>query len=1086
MGKTTKYWKGLGELKNDPEVAKQTENEFAEKLPSDIFGNDSLNESSTSRRDFLKFLGFSVGAAALASCEAPVTKTIPYVFKPEEITPGVANWYASTHDDGNDYCSILVKTREGRPIKIEGNPNSKVSGGGVNARVQGSVLSIYDKARYRGASHNKTGGGWPKIDGALKDAINAAVASGRSVRVLSSTVSSPSLNAAIGEFLAKIPGSKHIQYDAVSHYAIRKAHWNTHDTATLPSYNFANANVIVSFAADFLVNWISPIEHSKQYVKNRKVSKDKRTMSKHIQFESLLTVTGSNADMRYPIKPSEIGANVIGLYNFLTSAGLPGAEKATKDVTRVGEWLMQNKGRSLVVCGVNDVAIQVVVNKINEWLGSYGTTIDIETACNFSQGNDEQFSELVNDMNAGKVGALIMYRTNPVYSAQAMKFADALKKVAVKVSMSTAHDETAELCDFVCPDNHYLESWTDSNPKKGHYSLGQPTIAPLFHTRNAIESFLTWAGNKTDAHTYIANYWSEHVYIMQGKYMNFPEFWNHSLHDGAVEVGTGMPMVTEAGKKDESKKEDKKDKVDPTTLIAVVLPNKMDVNSAASMIAKMKGNGGMELVIYQKTGLGAGNNSNNPWMVEFPDPISKVTWDNYVTMNPAEMKDKYSCLERQDMTGDMAEVTVGGNKVTLPVFPQPGQALGTLGIAIGYGHTQMGKVAEISGGINAYQFMQMSAGGTMQYYSTNASIGAATGDKFKFACTQQQHTMMGRKIVNETSLAEYVNGDSKEWNEREMITVFDSTAHHTKVNQEQSNLWNDHDYLSYKWGMAIDLNSCIGCGACVISCQAENNTAVVGRDQIMKTRDMYWMRIDRYYSDKWPVRIAESKEKAGEEGMGLISMYLDMENSVTENPKVVFQPVMCQHCSHAPCETVCPVIATNHSSEGLNQMTYNRCVGTRYCANNCPYKVRRFNWFNYNENYRFAEINPAQENDVLGRMVLNPDVVVRSRGVMEKCTMCVQRIQGGKLKAKVENRKLKDGEVNTACAQSCPTNAIIFGDLNDKDSEISKYYNDERMYHLLEDVGAQPSVFYMTKVRNAEEEKKEKHEEKKEEKKEKA
>jgi MoCo/4Fe-4S cofactor protein with predicted Tat translocation signal len=1092
MGKNTKYWKGLGELKNDPELMKQQENEFAEKLPSDIFSNEGLNEASTSRRDFLKYLGFSVGAAALASCEAPVTKTIPYVFKPEEVTPGMANWYASTFDDGFDYCSILVKTREGRPIKIEGNPNSKITMGGTNARVQGSVLSLYDKSRFRGPlnvkSKDKNANTWKVVDEDVKKAIAGAVAAGKSVRILTGTIHSPSMLEAIKAF-SKTVGAKHIQYDAVSNYAIRKANWHTHNVDAIPSYNFGNANVIVSFGADFLVNWLSPIEFSRQYVKNRKVSKDRKTMSKHVQFESTLSVTGSNADFRVPVKPSEIGANIVGLYNALSGGSLAGG-KTSAQVTKVAEWLKQNKnngGKALVVCGMNDVAMQVMVNKINEWLGSYGFTIDNTNTCNLSQGNDEEFVKLLGEMKSGDVGALIMYRTNPVYTGAAWDFAGALSKVGVKISLSTAPDETSAMCDFVCPDHHYLESWSDHNPKKGHYSLGQPSIAPIFRTRSAMETFLTWAGNKTSAHTYIVNYWIERVWPMQGKYMVFADFWNHSLHDGAVEVGTGGPVMMDDKKKEEEKKGEKKEgeqKEEEKKEETVMTENRMDVNTAAASIAKIKGSG-MELVVYVKTGPGAGQHSNNPWLMEFPDPISKVTWDNYVTMNPADMAGKYSLLERQDMNGDMAEVTVGNMKVTLPVFPQPGQALGTLGIAVGYGRTSNGKVSEIAKGINAYQFLQKTTDNTLQYFADkNVSIGDATGEKFAFACTQQHHTMMGRKIVNETTLETYINSkdekDVQHWNHREMITVMDSNAHHQKVTVDKVDLWDEHAKLSYKWGMAIDLNSCIGCGACVISCQAENNTAVVGRDQIMKTRDMYWMRIDRYYSDNWPSHIADAKKKAGEEHVGQIEMYLDMEKPQTENPKVTFQPVMCQHCSHAPCETVCPVLATNHSSEGLNQMTYNRCVGTRYCANNCPYKVRRFNWFNYNANYRFAHINPSQESDELGRMVLNPDVVVRSRGVMEKCSMCVQRIQGGKLKAKVENRKLMDGEIQTACAQACPTNAIIFGDLNNPESEIAKYAKDDRMYHLLEDVGAQPSVFYMTKVRNSEEVAEEKHLDKKE------
>lgn len=1061
MGNKTKYWKSLGELKDVPEVQQLKENEFAEKLPSDIFSNDSLNDASTSRRDFLKYVGFGIGAAALASCETPVTKTIPYVVKPEEITPGVATWYASTFDDGHDYCSVLVKTREGRPIKIEGNTLSKITMGGTSARVQGSVLSLYDKMRYMSAMMKGAEKTWEETDAELGKALSGVVASGKSVRVLSSTVMSPSMRSAINAFCAKV-GGKHIQYDALSQHAIRKAHWHTHDKDVMPTYNFMNANVIVSFGADFLSNWISPTEFAKQYSKNRKVNKDKKTMSKHVQFESTLSVTGSNADMRAPVKPSDIGANVVALYNKLSGGSLAVSGKVDEGVVnKTAEWLKDNKGKSLVVCGVNDTAVQIVVNEINKWLGSYGTTLDIETSSNYKQGNDEDFAGLLEEMNAGKVGALIMYRTNPVYTAAAMKFADALKKVDVKVSLSTSPDETAGACDFVCPDNHYLESWSDSNPRKGHYSLGQPTIAPLFKTRSAIESFIKWSGNSWDAHTYIANYWKTSVFPMQGKYMMFSEFWNHSLHDGVADVGTDvMIKESEEKKKEEAPKEGPKqeDKKDETP----VMTNKWDVMAAAGKIAENKG-GALELIIYEKTGVGSGNNSNNPWMMEFPDPISKVTWDHYITLNPSDMEGKFSLLERQEMYGDIATVTVNGVTATLPVFPQPGQAPGTVGIAVGYGRTGIGKVGEIAGGDNAYKFMQMSSSGTMQYYA-NATLSEKTGEEFHFACTQQHHTMMGRKIVNETTLEEYANGNPGEWNEKEHLVMFNTEGGHDKVPVTTGNLWDSFDRPSHQWGLAIDLNSCIGCGNCVISCQAENNTATVGKKMIMNMRDMYWMRIDRYYSSPM------TKERAEEEEVGKVDMYLEMEKPVSENPKVVFQPVMCQHCNHAPCETVCPVVATTHGNDGLNQMTYNRCIGTRYCANNCPYKVRRFNWFNYNGNYRFEDINPAHESDLLGRMVLNPDVVVRSRGVMEKCSMCMQRIQEGKLKAKLEERKLTDGEIKTACAQSCPTDAIVFGDLADKDSTISKHFADERSYFMLEDLGVKPNVAYLTKVRNSEKE----------------
>ena len=470
----------------------------------------------------------------------------------------------------------------------------------------------------------------------------------------------------------------------------------------------------------------------------------------------------------------------------------------------------------------------------------------------------------------------------------------------------------------------------------------------------------------------------------------------------------------------------------------------------------MKG-GAIELALYEKVGIGNGNQGNNPWLQELPDPISKITWDNYVTMSPEDMKEMgYMLMERQDRESTVVNVTADGITIKLPAVPQPGQARGTIGIAVGYGRDKAGKLSERTGtvvGQNAYPFVQM-MNGTMAYGSLNVTL-EKTAEVTELAGTQIHHTMMGREIVKETVLSKYQK-DKSAGNHKEMLVT-----HSGKVEMASVDLWNEFERPGHKWGMTIDLNSCIGCGSCVVSCSAENNVAVVGKEMVMKTREMHWLRIDRYYSSDM------TKEVAKETGEGAIQMYLDMENPSMVNPKVVFQPIMCQHCNHAPCETVCPVLATNHSSDGLNAMAYNRCVGTRYCANNCPFKVRRFNWFNYNESSDFT-FNPTQDD--LGRMVLNPDVVVRSRGVMEKCSMCIQRIQGGKLEAKKAERKLVDSDIKTACQQSCPTNAIYFGDLNDENSAVTVLRKeDERNYFILEEIGIKPTVSYLTKVRNAEE-----------------
>jgi molybdopterin-containing oxidoreductase family iron-sulfur binding subunit len=669
-------------------------------------------------------------------------------------------------------------------------------------------------------------------------------------------------------------------------------------------------------------------------------------------------------------------------------------------------------------------------------------------------------------MAAGKVDCLITYNTNPVYTAPAaLKFAEAYNKVGLRISFAERADETAENAHYICPDHNFLESWNDYNPKKAHFSLSQPTISPLYKTRQAQESLLKWAGVNTNYHGYIQKYWMERVYPMQGRYMSFPEFWNHSLESGVVEVGLGAAAQLEPMSDTLSVKPDEKTKAAIAAEAAAekekaakATPS-ADLGEAASKINAIKGGGAFELALYESVALGNGTLANNPWLQELPDPITKITWDNYITMSPADMKGKYEMMERQDRNASLVNVSVNGMTIeNIPVIPQPGQAAGTIGLAIGYGREKAGSLSSKTGvvGKNAYPYVQI-VNGTMAYSALNVSVSEQTGTT-EIAGTQIHHTLMGRNIVKETVLEDYKK-DPMAGNHPEMLVT-----HSGPVNPKDVDLWDEHDKLGHRWGMTIDLNSCIGCNACVVACTVENNVAVVGKDQVKQTREMHWLRIDRYYSTDYPNEIGEAKEYAEEKGVGAIQMYLDLENPAVANPKVVFQPMLCQHCNHAPCETVCPVLATNHSSEGLNQMTYNRCVGTRYCANNCPYKVRRFNWFNYNGNSDFS-FNPTQDD--LGRMVLNPDVVVRSRGVMEKCSMCVQRIQEGKLNAKKSERKLMDGEIKTACQQGCPTNAIIFGDLNDDSAAVSVLRKeDERNYFILEEIGTKPTVSYLTKVRN--------------------
>ncbi len=1083
-----KYWKGLPELNNSENFLQTKNNEFAESLPmEDFLASDDANSKGTSRRDFLKVMGFSTAAVALAACETPVNKSIPYVVKPEEVTPGVANFYASTFYDGHDYASVLVKTREGRPIKIEGNELSKITQGSTSARVQSSVLSLYDGSRLRGplAKGNETT--WKNIDDAIAKSLGNKI-----TVILSSTIISPSTKAVIAEFTAKHPNTKHVTYDAISYSALINANKNVFGKSVVSSYDFSKAKTIVSIACDFLGTWISPIEFAKQYSKTRKVSRENLEMSKHYSFEATLSLTGANADERYMVKPSEYGKVIVSIYNEV--AGATGNTKvadakvsnadAAKAISKLAKELVDNKGKSLVVCGYNDEACQTLINGINKMLGNYGKTVDVDMHYNLKQADDKAFIDLVADLNAGKVGTLMTYNCNPVYTApKALNFEAAYKKADVKVSFSQSLDETSKLADYVCPDHNFLESWGDANPKRGHYSLQQPTINAIFAapryegTRQVQDTLLKWSGIKTDYLAYLQGYWHNHVFPQQGKHADFATFWANTLHDGALKVAvvkdvpfvpvqldsTGNVIASAVAAVINTMAFDSLGKemiVEPVVSAApateVASTINADYNKAASTATSAKG-GEFELVVYEKVGMGNGTQSNNPWLLELPDPISKVTWDNYITMSPADVK-KLSLNEmlRQDIVGSIVELTAGGVTVKVPVYPQPGQAEGTIGLAVGYGRTAETMKAAFEVGVNAYPFATI-ANDTITNSSLSAKITKVEGEH-KFAATQIHHTIMGREeeILREVSLKEYKTIDKSVFNPSAELPVHGGgTVAITEVD-----LYDDFPRMGHKWGLTIDMTSCIGCAACVVACTVENNVHVVGKEEVGKTREMHWLRIDRYYTSDMNFDVAKEKH------VGSMDKYLQMETP-SNNPKVTFQPMMCQHCNHAPCENVCPVLATSHSSEGLNMMTYNRCIGTRYCANNCPFKVRRFNWFNYIDNVDFADVNPAQQD--LGRMVLNPDVVVRSRGVMEKCSMCTQRLQAGKLVAKAAGTALIDGSIKTACQQACPTNAIMFGDANDEKSEISKWRADDKNYVLLEEVGVKPTVSYLLKVRNQEE-----------------
>lgn len=1061
MGMTRKYWKGLDELKETPEFLKHRDQEFPRETQVEEFLSDErLAETSTARRDFLKFLGFSVAAATVAACEAPVTKAIPYVNKPENVTPGMPTWYASTFYDGNSYASILVKTREGRPIYIKGNKDHGLTNGNVNPQIIGSVLGLYDSERLQSPMKGGKVASWTAVDKDIKAALAEVKGKNGKIVLVSNTIISPTTQTIIEEFKTATGANfEHIQYDAQSHAGIRQANMETFGEAFIPDYDFTKAKTIVSVGADFMSSWLMSTQYQAQYGVNR--NPDAEWMSKHYQFESVLSVTGSNADERGAIKPSQ-QANVLAYLLKAFGVSVNGVSTTLSDATRkvadsAIKSLKESRSASLVVCGSNNAAVQVLTNKLNMVLGAYTSTINVNDKLNMFMSEDAKMNQFVKDVVAGKGADMVMfYGVNPVYTLpNGAQFAEGLKKVKYSVSFASHADETASHCSFICPDHHALESWNDYNPKSSHYAVAQPTIRPLFNTAAMQESILVWAGLASrggkDSKVYydrIAKNWEMYGFTSQTEYADWNTYWGMAIHNSCMDMPT--PEATA-----------------PT------------FNDAAmsGLSSKLPKEGALEVVLYQKAAIGTGLYANNPWMQEMPDPITKVTWDNYITMNPVSMKkDGYVTTFDQENGLNMATVTVNGKSVTLPVYPTPGQAIGTVGIALGYGRggngEKIGKAAyqtkEYGGfvtdekgnpmpiGANAFAFVGME-NGTMSY-SGEGKMAMVEG-MYPIAATQIHHTVMGRhSIVRETTLDIYKNREKEAYNPSFTLQKLDENGHHVEAPINEFDLWDAHpvEKIGHRWAMTIDLNSCYGCGSCLIACQSENNVPVVGKDEVRRGREMHWLRIDRYFSSDEEATIGT---KANED-----TFAYDKAEEAAENPKVVHMPMMCHHCNHAPCETVCPVAATNHSNEGLNQMAYNRCIGTRYCANNCPYKVRRFNWFNYPSYKKFTEINPAQDD--LGRMVLNPDVTVRTRGVMEKCSFCVQRIQAGKLEAKKEGRPVMDGDVSTACADACPSNAIIVGDWNDLKSMVRKSTAEDRSYQALEEVGVKPNMWYKVKVRN--------------------
>lgn len=1002
----TKYWMSLEQYKSDPEFVAAAQTEFNSSPLREKDGEDGW-----ARREFLKLMGASVAMASAGCIRRPVQKLVPYNKQPEEVTLGVPNFYSSAYFEGSDALGVLIKTREGRPIKIEANPGHPYSQNGLSIRSQASLMSLYDPERLKGPQRNlfnekKTNSQlidvkWEDLDKKVAEQLKKG-----DVVVLTGAVASPATRAVISDFSQAFK-AKHVTWEAFAHDEIREGQVAAYGDDVVPCYHFDKAKLIVSIDADFLGTWISPTAFTNQFTNGRK---DIKNMSRLVSFDSNYSLTGANADIRFRIKPSQQLDVVMGLLHEIlvvqgtsSYAGNASVKAALEPFAGTAQKLGLNadmfkklatdlvaqRGQSLVVAGgittrtEKSKELQVAVNFLNTVLDNDGKTLDAKNANPAFTASYAEMLALVADMKAGKVKTLIIHRVNPAFAlSEEIGFAEAAKKVEMLIYTGDRVDETGVFADYVTPDNHALESWNDLELARGVYTICQPAIRPMYDTRSFQLSLMTWAfmaemgpARLRDYETfydYLRVYWKSDILPKVGGGQDFEDFWQTTLQKGYAGAVSSDSLSGRSFKLD-----------------------------AFTSIKPRAAAEGFELALYATSQMGDGSLNNVSWLHELPDPVTKVVWDNYVMVSIGTAE-KHGL---KDST--VVELTVGAKKIELPVLIQPGLHDGVMAIAVGYGRSRVGKVGN-GVGKNAFVLASASQDAGMVFSGQPVTF-TKLNKKYELACTQGHHYMEGRALAIEVGKKDY---DKKK----------SAGVPHPHI----WSIWGGHEYSGHKWGMAVDLNTCTGCSSCVIACQSENNISVVGKQYVLEGREMHWLRIDRYYTGN-PVE-AES----------------------------VFQPVMCQHCDNAPCETVCPVLATVHSDEGLNDMVYNRCVGTRYCANNCPYKVRRFNWFNF-----------AKKIEKPLHMALNPSVGVRTRGVMEKCTFCVHKIMAAKTVARNEKRPMKDGDVKVACQTACPSEAIVFGDLNDANSKVATIFkSEERAYALLEEWHAKPSVRYMTKIRN--------------------
>jgi len=963
------YWRSLEELANTEAFQAYLHREFP----------DAASEFTdpVGRRQFLRLMGASLALAGVSACtKQPAEAIVPYVRAPEEIIPGVPLFFATAVTLGGYATGVLVESHEGRPTKIEGNPEHPASLGATDIYAQASILGLYDPDRSQTLSHAGDIRTWSAFLAALRAAVEPKrAAQGAGLRFLTETVTSPTLARQINELLAEFPAARWHQFDAVGRHHVRAGAKAAFGTYVDTRYRFDAAKVVVSLDADFLGTMPGSVRYIRDFASGRRVRGANAGMSRLYAAESVPSNTGAKADHRLAVKPSAMEhvaralAWVVGVPGMAQAAA---PEAARLFVDAAARDLVANKGAAVVVAGDEQpAAVHALAHAINQALGNAGATVVYTDPVEASPVDQiDSIRALTTDMHAGKVDVLLVVGGNPVYAAPAdLRFGDALKKVAFSARLGHYEDETSAQCQWHVPEAHALETWSDARAWDGTTTIMQPLIAPLYGGKSAhdvLAGLSTTPGRST--YDLVRDTWK--AAAAQAGALDFEAFWRKAVHDGVV-AGTALG------------------------------PHSFALGDVAAAIGQAPPAGkGLEVAFRADPTVHDGRYANLGWLQELPKPFTKLTWDNTVQLSPA------TAARLGVKNEDMVELTVPYGRVQGPAWVVPGQADDTVAVHLGYGRTRAGRVG--SGiGFDAYAIRTCA---TM--WSASGAAIADSGVQVPLASTQLHHDMDGRAIIRTGTLEQYRANPA-------FARAMEPEPPKTLT------MYPDHEYTGYAWGMAVDINACVGCNACVVACQSENNVPVVGKEQVAKGREMAWIRIDTYYT------------------------------GTADSPEAYHQPVMCQHCENAPCEVVCPVAATVHSDEGLNDMVYNRCVGTRYCSNNCPYKVRRFNFLLYQD----------WDTPTL-KMGRNPDVSVRSRGVMEKCTYCVQRINRAKIESEKEDRTVRDGEIVTACQQSCPAEAIVFGNINDPTSRVATLRAEALNYSLLGELNVRPRTTYLAALKN--------------------